>query len=275
MVLAQAWVNDAILVISLLYLAIDIHYDWDFFVACHRPIHKWLVVSYALIVLARVTRVVGGLKSTAGSGEFLLNLRQRHVVSRILTIFTWLVLVPCVTVWSALGTKWVLEVRRYTPQCLPSQVHLWFIAVWQVLSYCWIAVHGGLGAMAWFLERRLRHAELDLEQIQDADVLMRWGQVSRLRGYTAVQDLSNNGGLTPAQILALPSGTVSGHQDMVDEECPICLNSLKCGESVRQLGPCGHTFHRSCIDLWLLRRAECPLCKHTVKGYDPLDGWQE
>jgi len=270
----QTWCNDAILALSLLYLSADIQFDWNIFQTCYRPIHKWLLVSYVLIVSARVIRIVGSLQSTPESGEFLVNLRQKHAVGRLLTSFTWFIVVPCFTFWSALGTKWVLDVKRHTPDCLPSNVHLWFLAIWQVLGYLWILVHSCLGVMAWFLERRLRSTELDLEQIEDADVITRWGQVSRLQGYTAVQGVSTEGGLSPAQILALPSATVLEHEEMLEEECAICLNTLKCGDRVRQLGPCGHTFHRSCIDLWLLRRADCPLCKHTVKGYDPVQGWQ-
>jgi len=266
--------NDAVLVISLLYLSIDIQYDWDTFSACYKPIHKWLLVSYTLIVASRLVHIVGSLTSSAESGDFLLNLRQKHAVVRFLTSFTWFIIVPAFTFWSAIGTKWILEVREHTPHCLPSGVHLWFLVIWQVLGYLWVLIHCGLGAMAWFLEHRLRNAELDLEQIEDADVVTRWGQVSRLSGYTAVQGLSKEGGLAPSKILALPSAEMPDHPGMVEEECPICLNVLKCGDTVRQLGPCGHTFHRSCIDLWLLRRADCPLCKHKVKGYDPIRGWE-
>jgi len=274
MALAQSWCNDAILVCSLLYLSMDIQYDWDTFATCRRPIHKWLLVSYTLIVAARVVRIVGSLQSTAESGEFLLNLRQKHTVGNILTLVHLLIILPCFTFWSAIGTRWYLEVKTHTPECLPSDVHLWFFAIWQVLGYLWVLINSGLGAMAWFLERRLRGTELDLAQLEDTDVVTRWGQVSRLHGYTAVQGLSKEGGLMPAQILALPSVNVPEQPQMVEEECPICLNGLKCGDNVRQLGPCGHTFHRSCIDLWLLRRADCPLCKRTVKGYDPVQGQQ-
>jgi len=274
MALAQSWCNDAILVCSLLYLSIDIQYDWDMFATCHRPIHKWLLVSYTLIVAARVVRIVGSLQSTAESGEFLLNLRQKHTVGNILTLVHLLIILPCFTFWSAIGTRWYLEVKTHTPECLPSDVHLWFFAIWQVLGYLWVLINSGLGAMAWFLERRLCGTELDLAQLEDTDVVTRWGQVRRLHGYTAVQGLSKEGGLMPAQILALPSVNVPEQPQMVEEECPICLNGLKCGDNVRQLGTCGHTFHRSCIDLWLLRRADCPLCKRTVKGYDPVQGQQ-
>lgn len=262
----QAGCNDAVLVISLLYLSVDIQYDWESFNACYRPIHKWLLVSYALIVASRLVYIAGSLISTTESGDFLLNLRQKSAFVRFLMSFTWLVLVPFFTVWSAIGTSWILEVRRHTPQCLPNGVHLWFLVVWQVLGYLWIAIHCGLGAVAWFLERRLRRAEVDLRQIEDADVLSRWGQVSRLQGYTSMPTLPGADGLSPDEIRALPCTVVEAGPEDAEEECPICLHVVKAGDSVRQLGACGHTFHRSCIDLWLLRRADCPLCKHAVKA---------
>lgn len=230
-------------------------------------------MSYALIVASRLVYVAGSLTSTAESGDFLLNLRQKSAVVRFLMSVTWLVIVPFFTVWSAVGTWWILDVRRHTPKCLPSGVHVWFLVIWQVLGYLWILIHCGLGIMAWFLEHRLRNAETDLQQIEDADVLLRWGQVSRLQGYTSMPGMPGSRGLTPTQIRALPA-MIAERSGEVEEECPICLNVLKAGDVVRQLGPCGHTFHRSCIDLWLLRRADCPLCKHTVKGYDSSKGWE-
>ena len=63
-----------------------------------------------------------------------------------------------------------------------------------------------------------------------------------------------------------------------DNECAVCLVSLKPGDVVRELS-CRHTFHKTCIDNWLLadtRRAQqtvgleappslptCPLCKRV------------
>jgi len=226
--------NDAVLVISLLYLSIDIQYDWDMFSTCYKPIHKWLLVSYTLIVASRVVYIVGSLTSSAESGDFLLNLRQNHAVVRFLTSLTWYIIVPAFTFWSAIGTKSILEVRKYTPQCLPSTVHLWFLVIWQVLGYLWILIHCGLGAMAWFLEHRLRNAELDLEQIEDADVVTRWGQVSRLSGYTAVQGLSREGGFAPSQILALPSAETPDHPGAVQEvsHMPECVEVWRHNQAV-------------------------------------------
>lgn len=47
-------------------------------------------------------------------------------------------------------------------------------------------------------------------------------------------------------------------------ECAICLNEFCCGERLRVL-PCGHRFHRQCIDVWLVGHcACCPLCQKSV-----------
>ncbi|CAH8646694.1 RING finger protein 11 [Schistosoma haematobium] len=42
-------------------------------------------------------------------------------------------------------------------------------------------------------------------------------------------------------------------------ECIICMNDLKLGDEVRYL-PCLHTYHRICIDEWLMRSFSCPTC---------------
>lgn len=273
--MAQVGLNDAVLIISLLYLSADIHFEWEGFSSCRRPIHLWLLVSYGLIVVSRLVYVAGSVFSTAQEGEFLLNLREKSPTLRLLISLTWLVILPSFAVWSAVGTAWIWDVRRHTPQCLQDGVHLWFLVIWQVLSYLWIIIHCGLGALAWFLERRVQRVEGDLRQLEDADVLTRWGQVSRLQGYASLAGGGLGGGLSPAEIAALPGAAVASESSVLaGEECPICLHTLRPEDVVRQLGACSHTFHRPCIDLWLLRRADCPLCKRQVakccEGKAPL-----
>lgn len=52
----------------------------------------------------------------------------------------------------------------------------------------------------------------------------------------------------------------------MDEVCPICLASTKA--AVRQLNPCGHTFHRTCVQRWLARAHTCPVCRAHVATPD-------
>lgn len=266
--------NDIVLVLSLLYLSVDIQFEWEAFRGCWQPIHVWLLVSYGLIVTSRLIYIMGTLVSEAESGDFLLNLRQKDRALKMLMSLTWLVLLPFFAFWTALGTVWLRDVRRYTPQCLPNGVHLWFLVVWQILSYLWVLIHCVLGVVAWFLERRLRKTEGDLRQIESEDMTARWGPgISRLQGYTSLHG-AEGGGLSPSDINSLPSAIApEAALGAVEEECPVCLCVIEPGDSVRQLTACGHTFHRSCIDLWLVRRADCPLCKRKVKAGDG-QGWE-
>jgi len=46
-------------------------------------------------------------------------------------------------------------------------------------------------------------------------------------------------------------------------QCMVCLCDFSSGEEVRRL-PCTHVFHASCIDEWLRRCTDCPICKANV-----------
>mmetsp|Transcript_6087 Transcript_6087/g.18401 ORF Transcript_6087/g.18401 Transcript_6087/m.18401 type:complete len:235 (-) Transcript_6087:65-769(-) len=50
-----------------------------------------------------------------------------------------------------------------------------------------------------------------------------------------------------------------------DELCPICIVDYEEDEEVKTL-PCGHFFHSQCIDGWLGRQSNCPVCKYELKG---------
>jgi len=263
--LARVNLNDSILIVSLLYLCVDIQFDWESFSSCSKPIHVWLMLSYLLVVISRLVHVAA--TSSGDSNDFMLDLRQKNTTLRLLMSVMWLVIVPLFTAWTMLGTSWIWSITTQTPECLPGGAHLWFLGIWQALSYVWILVHGGLAAVAWYLERKLRTAEGDLRQLEDQDLLARWGQVSRLQNYTTVPGLpgaAEGVGLQASEIAELP-GLITVQPGQELEDCPICLTELCSGEKARQLG-CGHVFHRSCIDLWLYRQASCPLCKTDVEA---------
>jgi len=46
-------------------------------------------------------------------------------------------------------------------------------------------------------------------------------------------------------------------------ECSICLNEI----SLKYLNTtsCGHTFHKKCINKWIIQRNNCPNCRFVFK----------
>jgi Ring finger domain len=50
--------------------------------------------------------------------------------------------------------------------------------------------------------------------------------------------------------------------------CVICQEELQDGDRVRCLRTCQHLFHSQCIDPWLLKQFNCPLCRKAIHGMD-------
>lgn len=57
-------------------------------------------------------------------------------------------------------------------------------------------------------------------------------------------------------------GKGAGSGSSGDGVCCICLEPWEPGDVQRTL-PCFHAFHRGCVDPWLKRRFQCPLCNTT------------
>ncbi|XP_063237773.1 E3 ubiquitin-protein ligase goliath-like isoform X2 [Bacillus rossius redtenbacheri] len=47
------------------------------------------------------------------------------------------------------------------------------------------------------------------------------------------------------------------------ECCAVCIEPYKATDVLRIL-PCGHEFHKTCIDPWLLEHRTCPMCKMDI-----------
>ncbi|KAK7338836.1 hypothetical protein VNO77_19469 [Canavalia gladiata] len=54
------------------------------------------------------------------------------------------------------------------------------------------------------------------------------------------------------------------HVKEIGGECAVCLSVFADGEEVRQLSACKHSFHASCIDMWLSNHSNCPICRATI-----------
>lgn len=62
------------------------------------------------------------------------------------------------------------------------------------------------------------------------------------------------------------SSTYASHEDC--DVCGVCLVAFNGGDELRVL-PCGHHFHRECIDHWLLNcSTACPVDKRDLAGTD-------
>ena len=51
--------------------------------------------------------------------------------------------------------------------------------------------------------------------------------------------------------------------------CMVCLCDFEDGDTLK-IVPCFHKFHQECIDRWLLQKAECPVCKASARGNEPI-----
>jgi len=70
-------------------------------------------------------------------------------------------------------------------------------------------------------------------------------------------------GLNPAYIDERTAVMVCDPSTGGDRECRICLETLQAGDRLRIL-PCLHRYHSSCVEQWLSRNRQCPLCKLNV-----------
>ncbi|KAM0906214.1 hypothetical protein ACQ4PT_016896 [Festuca glaucescens] len=79
-------------------------------------------------------------------------------------------------------------------------------------------------------------------------------------------------GLAPDDVAVLPKftyhaaspgrwGGVGKARAASADSCAVCIEELQEGALVRMLPSCKHYFHASCVDVWLLSHATCPVCR--------------
>ncbi|KAK0053421.1 mucin-5AC [Biomphalaria pfeifferi] len=79
-------------------------------------------------------------------------------------------------------------------------------------------------------------------------------------------------GLTNSELSQIPvvqqADASSQCESTSASECSICLKSYRPRDEVRVL-PCGHRFHRKCIDTWLKKTCSCPMCRKSTRDPNP------
>jgi len=249
--------SDGILLFYLFSLAhstLEILYHGEEFGQCAKPIHVWLVISYVSLVGLRIPHYLKMYGSELGDmydndeGGF-------KGFSKTCLMAVWFVLLPFFIVWTIIGSFWLAEVLDKTPTCLPAGTDPKFVIFWQIVCYLWIVIYSVCVGIALALRRRQRQTEINVRAIESADVQSRWGSI------TSGWGLAPLSGLNHKQIEMIPA--CSGSQ-FAEAECSICLSAVEQDDVLRRLPACGHHFHQACIDLWLLRQSQCPLCKTDV-----------
>eukprot|EP01065_Artemidia_motanka_P048254 TRINITY_DN7732_c0_g1_i2.p1 TRINITY_DN7732_c0_g1~~TRINITY_DN7732_c0_g1_i2.p1 ORF type:complete len:342 (+),score=71.55 TRINITY_DN7732_c0_g1_i2:81-1028(+) len=71
-------------------------------------------------------------------------------------------------------------------------------------------------------------------------------------------------GVTAAEMAACTSIVKFSSDGGEAGMCVVCQETLEDGVELRSLSKCKHHFHPTCIDRWLQRSRECPVCKECV-----------
>ncbi len=59
-------------------------------------------------------------------------------------------------------------------------------------------------------------------------------------------------------------GLKRGDKRIGEEKCNICFCEYQEKELIRELPECKHSCHKKCLDKWLKKKAQCPMCRHNV-----------
>lgn len=74
-------------------------------------------------------------------------------------------------------------------------------------------------------------------------------------------------GLEPVVVAAIPTMKFNreAFSSVENTQCTICLSEYQEKEVLRIMPKCGHSFHLSCIDVWLRKQSTCPVCRLSVQ----------
>jgi len=60
------------------------------------------------------------------------------------------------------------------------------------------------------------------------------------------------------------SNKIKKDDQIIGEQCFICMDNYKEKEFKRELPKCKHCFHKKCIDKWLKKKSNCPICRDNL-----------
>eukprot|EP00927_Polykrikos_kofoidii_P086430 TRINITY_DN9684_c0_g3_i1.p1 TRINITY_DN9684_c0_g3~~TRINITY_DN9684_c0_g3_i1.p1 ORF type:complete len:454 (+),score=56.09 TRINITY_DN9684_c0_g3_i1:119-1363(+) len=87
--------------------------------------------------------------------------------------------------------------------------------------------------------------------------------LSQVRASREQDNAAQSRGLFEETISAVEGFTWPPKADNDQKQCMVCLTDFSDGMKCRRL-PCAHVFHQRCVDEWLRRCTDCPICKSNV-----------
>ena len=91
--------------------------------------------------------------------------------------------------------------------------------------------------------------------------LKRLTRVEKLEQHERKKELLVRKALSQLEVRRVEEGHSEG-----SDTCSICLEVMRAGQVTSRL-PCRHSYHKKCIDTWLVHRRKCPLCKLDILKY--------
>lgn len=85
------------------------------------------------------------------------------------------------------------------------------------------------------------------------------GQAEGINGIPSGTE-GNSSGLSNQELEKLPCFHFD-YDEGKTSTCAVCYDGFLIGESCRIFPACNHVYHAQCIDLWLVRRLTCPICR--------------
>ena len=113
----------------------------------------------------------------------------------------------------------------------------------------------------------IRPEETNLTDFTDFTVFQTFLNVpARLRRTTGINSLFQDVVVNASQDLIERASTQITLEEDLEDNCPVCQDSMRQGELIRKLNACNHIFHMSCVDNWFLNDSVlCPTCRHDIR----------
>mmetsp|Transcript_7150 Transcript_7150/g.10552 ORF Transcript_7150/g.10552 Transcript_7150/m.10552 type:complete len:262 (-) Transcript_7150:2386-3171(-) len=245
--------HDVFIGLAIFYAGAELVIAWENFNECKKPIQVWLLIACVTLGLFRTAHLLAGEDDDNFYEPWCFNLfSSRYKLHSIVVVG---VLYPFFLGWILVGTLWYAEVAAQRGSCFKDQQQSWYFILWLVIFYIWIIAYTtaiSISAMIY-----LRNREFESQYMQLVD---QYGDSP------APQPAFQMQGLSPASIQSFTIEVVNTPQ-MGKYMCSVCLDEPQKREKLRVM-PCGHKFHLSCIDGWLMRQSYCPNCKRNLRRQD-------